>query len=570
VEEGEKQVVKGKVEEKEAPAEKKEVVVAEEEKGPQYGGTLTILTNISGIEPMSWDPADVLWKNNYDAGFYMEELILGDLQKGPRGENVFGFQTYYGIPDEALRGVLAESWEWPDPLTLIYHIRKGVNWQEKPGVMSAREMTADDVVFSLNRFLESPKLPKARYYWIDSITAPDKYTVLVKGNEYYADWGYVLGWGYYTLIYPPELVDAGIKDWHNAVGTGPFSLVDYVRGASTTYERNPNYWDKTIIDGKEYQLPFVDRVQMPIITDVSTALAALRTGKADLYNTIGWEYVESLAQTNPELVKYSWLPVSSSYVAMRMDNPELPFYDKRVRRALAMAVDNQAMLDSLCGGEGTLLNFLYHATWPETLYTPLEKLPESTRELFEYKPEEAKRLLAEAGYPDGFKTDVVVSSLGAAGDWMSMIADYWDDIGVECEMQIVDYATWTSVWYGRTHKQMLFTSTGTVTPTYGLQTHALVESTLNSAAFDDSYLRERFEEARKMLDTTEQYRIYKELQAYWLDQVPYIILPVGYSNTYAWPWVKNYYGEVQVGCYMYAPVYARIWIDQEFKKEMGY
>jgi peptide/nickel transport system permease protein len=62
----------------------------------------------------------------------------------------------------------------------------------------------------------------------------------------------------------------------------------------------------------------------------------------------------------------------------------------------------------------------------------------------------------------------------------------------------------------------------------------------------------------------------EELQVYWLDQVPYIVLPVGYSYCYAWPWVKNYYGEIQVGCYMNAPIYARIWIDRELKKEMGY
>ncbi len=122
---------------------------------PQYGGTLTLPRPIN---PIAWDIAEWTWKHANDTGFYMDHLMMGDLQKGPRGANKFDFQTEAWNPLQLCRPELLESWEVKkNPMQIIFHLRKGIMWQEKPGVMKARELVADDVVYSLNRMKEFPQ-----------------------------------------------------------------------------------------------------------------------------------------------------------------------------------------------------------------------------------------------------------------------------------------------------------------------------------------------------------------------------------------------------------------------------
>ncbi|GAI38768.1 unnamed protein product, partial [marine sediment metagenome] len=251
--------------------------------------------------------ADINWQHNDIANSYAETLLVGDLQKGPRGTNEWAFQAQAFVPPHIQKGQLVESWEFTDPKTLTFKVRQGVYWQDKPGVMDARELTADDLVYHFTRQLEAPKEYLFKPF-VDHFSAPDKYTFVAHLKGFHANWAYRMGWGYFCLVAStPESVEAGPADWRNAVGTGPFMLVDYVEGSSVTYEKNPNYWGTTVIDGKEYKLPFVDKLVRPIILDESTRLAALRTAKVDYDYVIEWKYTDSLEKTNPELNKFRWL-----------------------------------------------------------------------------------------------------------------------------------------------------------------------------------------------------------------------------------------------------------------------
>jgi peptide/nickel transport system substrate-binding protein len=102
--------------------------------------------------------------------------------------------------------------------------------------------------------------------------------------------------------YPPETVAkyGDMKDWQNAVGTGPFMLTDYVSGSSITFARNPDYWMKDPLHPQN-QLPYVDGVKLLIIPDTSTALSALRTGKLDVMEAVVWDDTVSLKKTSPDL-----------------------------------------------------------------------------------------------------------------------------------------------------------------------------------------------------------------------------------------------------------------------------
>ena len=252
----------------------------------QYGGTLTYLDQVPGLDPMSWDIADWVWKHPYDTGFYMEHLMMGDLRKGPRGiQRIFlhrqVLDTARHYPKRRVAGKMG-SQKKSD--AIILSLRKGILWQNKPGVMKARELTADDVVYSLNRLKNARRAIPDYMDYIGKIETPDKYTVIINMTEWVIDWPYRLGWGGYGAIQAPEQEKApgGPRKWENACGTGPYMLTDYKESHSQTYTKNPKYWDSEIIGGKKYQLPFTDKVVMMIIRDEATQLASLRTGKIDL------------------------------------------------------------------------------------------------------------------------------------------------------------------------------------------------------------------------------------------------------------------------------------------------
>ena len=563
------------VEEEEVVTEEEEVVTEEEEEEevvlpgkeePIYGGTLIVLHAHCGLEPGTWDPADCNWIGDPFTSPYMEKLVMGDFEKyGPRGTNQYPFTDMEFIPDTYLKGCLAESWEMPDDTTLIFHIRKGVYWQDRPGVMSAREVTADDIAFAKNRLFQSPKCP-GYYVNMEGATALDKYTVEVKLKKYNENWTMGGSWGYFSGMYPPEVVKAGIANWKNAVGTGPFILADYVSGSSITWERNPNYWGTTTVNGKEYKIPFVDRMVWPIIVDTSTQLAALRTGKCDIEESVGWQDAEAAMETNPELIQYRWISTTGSVYATRMDVE--PFDDIRIRRAMNMAMDREAIIDSLYGGNAVTLSFPFSKDWGDDYFTPLEDLPEAAQELFTYNPEKAKQLMAEAGYPDGFKAEIVCTAGWVDG--VSLAADYWSELGIELELNVVEYGVYYTIMRGKTHKQMYAMSKGCGDPFSVLRVIGRPGQYWNPSMFDDQHFTDTFAQAQEESDPVEAKKLLKHLNAYIIEKAPYILNTMPYLYSFRYPWVKNWYGELSTGTRSPGAILARVWIDQDLKKEMGH
>ena len=568
-EEKEGTTVTGKVTEKEAPAveeEEEAVVVAPGPEEPQYGGTLIVMHVHAGLEPASWDPAECNWIVEPFTSPFMEKLATGDIEgKGPRGSNEFAFTDMEFIPPDVLRGGLAESWELLDDTTVIYNIRKGVYWQDRPGVMSAREFTAEDVAYAKTRLIESARCP-GYYDNIESVTALDKYTVQVKLVQYDANWMLPLSWGYFQRIYPKEAVDAGITDWRNAVGTGPFVLKDYVGGSTLTFEKNPNYWGTTTVNGKEYKIPFVDRLVWPIMPDASTQLAALRTGKIDIEESVGWADAEIIRQEMPELASYRYVGTTGSVIATRYDVE--PFDNQNIRWALNMAIDREGMIESLYGGNAEMLGFPFSKPWGEDYYTPLEELSENAQAMFTYDPTRAKQLMAEAGYPDGFMAKVVCTSGWA--DTVSLLADYWSAINVELELQVVEYGVYYAIMRGKTHEQMYAMSKGCGDPFAVLQVIGNPGQYWNPSMFDDPYFTETYEAAEAESDAVKAKQMLKSLNAYIIEKAPYVILPVGYAYAFSFPWVKNWYGEVSATTRSPGEIHARIWVDTALKREMGY
>jgi peptide/nickel transport system substrate-binding protein len=541
----------------------------------QSGGTLTYMDMFPTLNPMSWDIEDLNWKNAYDTGFYLEHLLVGDLQKGPRGTKKYSFHPNAWMPPDVVKGELLEKFEIKyNPLRFILHLRKGVYWQEKPGVMKARELVADDVVYSINRQKNSPRASPISFAKknVDTMETPDKYTLVVNLTEWYADWQSYMGWGYYDGIQAPEQEKApgGPKRWQNATGTGPYLLTEYKEGHSQIYTKNPNYWDSETIGGKKYKLPLTDKVIMLIMKDEATRVSSLRTGKVDLMMSVNWKHVDSLKKSCPQLQWARRISGVNFSMAMRMDKK--PFNDIRVRRAMNLAINRKEMIDSIYGGEAVLHTYPFPPTLPE-VYTPLEKLPPSARELFTYNPEKAKKLLAEAGYPNGFnfKAQLDNSDQGTM-DLAAMVVAYLAKVGVTCVLEPMDYPSYLSVMTKQNHAEGYFLSSDQASPFFGIRKNFGTGSTWNPSMMSDPYIDKTHEEVKTNPKMTykEATAEIKKMAVYGLDQAPVIVFPTGYSYAAWWPWVKNYYGEVRVGAHRASPIIARIWIDQELKKKMGY
>lgn len=536
---------------------------------PQYGGTLNIGMVYVTLSPLSWDPADWAWKFGQDTGLMYEQLFAGDLSKARSRGGRHPFVADAWLPSDAIRGELAESWKVMDkPFRVEVKLRKGVMFPDKPGVMAARELVADDVVFSYNRLDKSPKKIPTYFDHVEKVEALDKHTVLFTFKNYNAEWDYRFGWGYYSGIVPKEVSDAGAGNWKNANGTGPFALTDYVQGNAVTFSRNGVYWDKETIGGQGYKLPFVDKIVYRTIKDEASQHAALRTGKLDVLEAIRWSAVDELKKSAPALKWKRWVGTGGTFLAMRVDTK--PFDDIRVRRALNLAVNKQEIVKSYYGGNAELFAYPMH---PDYIgyYEPLDKMPLAAQELFVYNPDKARALLSEAGLAKGFSFKVQVCSCAPDHmDLLPLVAAYLEKVGVKLEIQPMEYGAFLSAMTTKTNAAGYFMLNGHTNPTTSIRKSFVTRQTWNPSQYSDPDFDKRMADTYLERDESKRQLLIKLMTRDIVEKAPYIWLPVGHVYTAWWPWVKNYDGELRVGSERPGPIHARMWVDQEMKKKMGF
>ena len=198
------------------------------------------------------------------------------------------------------------------------------------------------------------------------------------------------------------------------------------------------------------------------------------------------------------------------------------------------------------------------------------KQPASVQELFKYNPDKAKKLLAEAGYPNGFTFKVQVCSCTPDHmDLLPLVAAYLEQVGVKMEIQPMEYGAFLSAMTSRTNAAGYFMNNGHTNPT---RRSARASSPVRSGTRRGGPIpRSTIRWTRSTGAGREQAQaMLREMTREILDKAPYIWLPTPYVYTAWWPWVKNYDGELRAGAVRPGPIYARIWLDQEMKKKMGH
>ena len=535
---------------------------------PQYGGALSIANTYYPIAPLSFDSGDWPWKFNLDNGLVYEQLMVADLSKSRRKGGKHAFVSDAWLPPDAIKGELAESWKLlENPLRLEVQLRKGVMFPAKAGVMEARELVADDVVYSFERMNKSPKKIPTYFDHIADVKATGKHTVVFSYGAYNSEWDYRWGWGYNSSIVPREVMESKGRDWKNANGTGPFALTNYVQGNAMTFTKNPAYWDTETIGAEKLKLPFADTITYRYIKDEATALTALRTGKIDVMESVRWSAVDELKKSAPKLQWNRYISNNASYITLRVD--QKPFDDVRVRRALNMAVNKVELIKTYYGGNAELLGFPMHPSWTG-YFEPLTDMPESVRELYVYNPTKAKALLAEAGYPNGFSFKAQTAATTLDNDMLSQVAAYLDRVGVKMEIQVMEYPAFLSAMTTRTNAPGYYLQAGLNNPTTSLRKTFVTKQTWNPAQYSDSEFDKKMAAVYAEPDERVRQVKVKLMVREILDKAPAIFLPTPYAYTAWWPWVKNYGGELRAGAERPGPIHARMWVDQAMKKQMGY
>ncbi|MBI4635275.1 MAG: ABC transporter substrate-binding protein [Candidatus Rokubacteria bacterium] len=457
-------------------------------------------------------------------------LVYSQLVRFPNGPEQKHPADFSILPD------LAEKWEYKTPTTVVFSLRKGVRFHAKPPV-NGREVTADDVKYSLERFMAKSGF-RARFDQVQAIEVVDRYTVRVILKEPFAPFLNHLASPAFTVILPRE-AEEKFKDFNHpdaVIGTGPFVLRSYEKGVRVTFERNPDYFVKG--------LPYLDGVVIEITPDAAARLSLLRAGRVELAHIWGWQSPEegkSLKRTNPEMVVTPYQVIAQGLIYMRTDAP--PFNDVRVRRAVSLAVERKAWNDALLFGEGCIDTGPVPCAMKEWKLDAAKMDPAKAKYLVGYDPGEAKRLLAQAGFPKGFTTPMFHWP-GYIPPWRSyyeLAADNLEKIGLAVELKPEEYGKYISTTYlGKFEKMAM----GPITPftevddfLYG--TH-FPEQPNNRSHVADAELNRLLVAQRREMDPVKRREVVDEIQRYVADRAYYVYLPSWPQYVSHPPYVKGF------------------------------
>jgi len=490
---------------------------------PKHGGTFRLRSHVA---PVHFDPHQTIaFSTMIPLSFAYSRLV-----KVKGGSAV--------VPGtQPVENDLAESWERQGDTVYVFKLKKGVRWHNKPPV-NGRELTAEDIKYTYERFLTiKGNGNKTVLEMIDKIEAVDKYTVkftLREPNAWFIDRLASTT----TWIVARESVEqhGDLRKPESVIGTGPWMLQRYEPNVRISFTRHPNYF----VPG----LPHADGVEIILSSDPAAGFAAFLAGEYDF----GPEYGMVIRRSDLDVAQgrikglgtRDYIVLFGGITAMKIDQE--PFKDVRVRRAFAMADNWHETLETNAWSMGKgLPNPLIPATLKEWSI-PIGQLPPEGRALYEFDPKAAKKLLAEAGYPNGLKVPIETTP-GYGPDWMDAVQvalRNWKLAGIEGDLKLKEYGAFvTSSVFGKFDKMML-TLRGLTTDPDNYFVNYMPGEPLNSAGVNDPKLTEMIKLQRRTFDEKKRRDIVWDIQRYASQTVYYAYGP-SVSAVGAWmPYVKNF------------------------------
>ncbi len=422
--------------------------------------------------------------------------------------------------DEELNVIpcLAETWEQPDDVTYIFHLRKGVQFH------SGREMKAEDVKYSFERILD-PNLGalgnSASYAGpIDKVEAVDDYTVKMTLKGINAPFLASMS-SIYCAIVDKDVVEKNNGSLqHVDGGTGPFTLGEWVPDNSVTVHRFVPYW----MEG--YKL---DRVEFYVISDSSARMSALRTGEVDLI--VGDSAMLALAENAQNVDVYKVRTRNYVTLCLNMNKPE--FKDIRVRQAISLAMNRQEIIDLAYNGEAEISGFI-----PASM--GFWAVDVANHPLYQHDIEKAKTLMKEAGYEKGFTAVCTVGLYDTIRNSGTVIQQQLAAIGITLEIQNKENAQYVDDWKAHNFEMMVCQNGAGTDPNRGVAFFFSTKGAANIAEYSNARVDELCVLGAGTTDVEQRKVYYAEAINIILEECPNVTFASPYDYYYASAGLKNY------------------------------
>lgn len=442
---------------------------------------------------------------------------------------------------------LAERWEISeDGKTYTFHLRKGVKFHSNKAFKPSRELTADDVLFSFNRQLDPNhayhKVSGGNYEYfigmdmpniIDKVEKVDDYTVKISLKVPNAPFLANLGMDFTSILsaeYAENMLKAGTPEKvdNEPIGTGPFEFVSYQKDSTIRYKAFENYW--------EGKAP-IDRLVFAITPDASVRYAKLQKGECHVMPYPNPADIEKMKNdANINLLNEAGLNIGY----LNFNVKKAPFDNVKVRQALSYAVNKDAILAAVYQGAGQVAK----NPIPPTMWGYNNAVQD-----YEYNPEKAKALLKEAGFENGFETDIWAMPVSRpynpnARRMAELIQADWEKVGVKGKIVSYEWGEYLKRMRNGEHLTGMMGWTGdNGDPDNFLNTLlscASVEQGSNYAKFCHEDFDKAVVKASQISDQAERIKLYEQAQQIFKEQAPWIT--IAHSTTYVpiRKEVKNY------------------------------
>lgn len=382
--------------------------------GPTQGGTLVV-----GLvaDPVTLDPHSVTENNTRRSVYAMFDPLVRE-----------------SADKIEVEPALAERWEASsDGLVYTFYLRKGVKFHD------GEPFNAEAVKFNIERQIDpnNPYFKDGNYLFMRLFLSPlqsaevvDEYTVRLKLKAPYAPFLDHLGTCASYMISPKSVKELGKGVAEKPVGTGPFRFVSWEKGQRLVLERNPDYW------GEKAKL---DKLIFVPIKEAQGRLTALQTGEVDFTIDLAPDAI-GIVRSSPNLMVAE--KPSRQFWSLTLSNKFEPFTKTKVRQAISYAINREALTKDVLKGTGVPAKGPFSDVFGDFVAKDVR--------VYNYDPEKAKQLLAEAGYPNGFEVTFLTSVSGSGQQQPVPMAEYIQSnlaaVGIKVKLETVEWATFIAKW----------------------------------------------------------------------------------------------------------------------------
>ncbi len=461
-----------------------------------------------------------------------------------------------------LENDLATSFESPDAITYTFKLNPVAKFHDVAPV-NGHAVEAEDIKATFARALDpktsNPNAGNLSMIDVSQIQTPDKQTVVFKLKYQYAVFPHLMANPYYSLIYPREVLSGAYDPARTAIGSGPFILDKYEPSVAYTYRKNPDYHLKPY--------PYVDTLRQAVVSDQQTQFAQFTAGNLDELPLTAVLNFDSFRQQNPKADYFKVYGAGPSPMYFQLGDSTGPCYDVRVRRALSMVIDREAINKAQYNGNGANPLFIGQIFGKWSL--DASQLAKDSQQYYQYNPGEAKKLLEAAGYPNptfrmGYITngpftatytkqaEIVVGMLNAAGIKANLFQqDYQKDF--------IDSGKGSRQGYFD-KDVIIFAGVASGTdPDDTFYNNMYSTSSSNAERLNDPALDKMIDDERKLVNDDDRLKAILEIERYVADKMYVVPTPGTNSFFFLQPRVQNYqYSNADIG----TETWMRLWLKQ--------